>query len=730
MGKSKEQKTQEILNEILFGNSQNPKKVLGCHKIENGWIVCAFYPEADSLLLHDRRTKRCYTMESQEKGFFMTMIKTEEKPDYYLEAYFGEKNTIYEDPYRFSSSIRLEECLSFEHGEHTKMYEVLGSHYEEKEGILGTRFAVYAPLAGRVSVVGEWNKFNGLIHTMQKIDEGGIFELFIPEAAVGMAYQYEIKTLDGRIIRKADPYSRQQHKKKREYSIIVENEPFAWKDKKYIEERREKKEEPVLIYQVYPYCYKRKGKKENRLLTYRQLAKDLAAYAKSMGYTKIQLKGILESMTTNNLSGEVLCYYAPTSSFGSSEDFKYFINYLHQKGIGVYLEWKIGGFSMEEAGLACFDGTPLYEYENSKLAIKEGEQELLFNYGKPEVQSFLLSNARFWIEEYHIDGFFVEGLASMIYQDYGKIGGDWLPNEWGEKENIEAITWIEQCNTWIKKIDSSVCLMTQDNSGWSGVTEQSSRGGLNFDFQWNKEWLTKFMSYLGRYPSYRKYDFWKMYYETTYHFHSRNILTVSDRETVLWNGTLIQKMPGEYFNRFACLRVLYGFMMGYSGRKLFFMGEDFAHWHPCKEEKGLDWYLLEEDIHKNFHYYMKELMSFYREHPVLWKYEDIRESFCWYHTEEAEYGFFSFIRKSDNGKGNLLFCFSMRPEMGKGYLLTVPEKTEYHLVFHSDRSEFGGIGTGDLGIVIQPVSKEAEEIPHMIVDLPPLSMLVFEYDSE
>lgn len=729
MGKDKQQETREMKNQILFGNSKYPKDILGCKKTEDGWKICTFYPKADKVTLHNRKNGESYQMVCEEKGFFHLVLAGEETPDYYLEADLGEKQVVYEDVYRFSSFIKKEDYLAFENGENTQMQKILGAHFSKREGVLGTYFAVYAPHAGRVSVVGEWNDFNGLLHPMQKMEEGGIFELFIPQARSGMKYQYEIKTSSGVIQRKADPYSYQQDLKKREYSIIPKEEEFFWKDRKYLESRG--KQKAVLIYQVYPLCYKKRGKKGNLPLTYRQLARDLADYMQMMGYTHVQLKGILESSSSDDLSSQVQGYFAPASQYGTREDFKYFVDYLHRKNIGVYLEWQIAGFGQEVYGLARFDGTPLYEYEDDRLAVKAEKKGMLFHFGKPKVQSFLLSSCRFWMEEYHIDGFFIQDLASMLYQDYGKIGGEWVANPWGGKENLDAISFLKKCTSFLKNLDQSVEIMVQDNSGWAGVTTSTERGGLGFDLQWNSQWLMKFLDYLKPYPFYRKYDFWKMEYETAYHFHSQNILTVSYHENVLWNGTLIQKMPGEYFSRFACLRVLYGYMMGYSGRKLFFMGEDFAHWHPCNTLKELDWYLLEEGIHQSFHEYMKELFLFYRSHKVLWEQENMSNSFEWCHTKESEYGIFSFVRKSLDGKGNLLFLFHLRTESGKGYLLTVPEKTEYYLVFHTDHSQYGGIGTGDDGIVISPVSSEQTgEQPYMILDLPPLSMMIFEYNLE
>ena len=720
---------QNDINTILYGNCGRPKELLGYHKTNTGSYICGWNPNAERLFVKRKGETKNYLMKKlEEKGLFLFEIPKEDEEKVWSQYSFmmeRDKEVLeYQDPYRFPNSIALEDRLLFEQGNHGHMYQILGAHKKEIDGVCGIRFAVYAPNAKRVSVLGEWNDFNAIKEPMQKIDEGGIFELFIPSAKEGMAYEYEIKTIQGEVLRKSDPYSFGQHKKKRNLSLV----PYEGKKTKPLEKKT--KNDSVIIYQVYPAAYKKRGKKGNLFLTYRQLAKEVAEDALTMGYTHIQLKGILEHETEESLGEDVTQYFAPTSRYGTREEFQYFVEYLHKKGLKVVLEWNISSFGTADYGLKQFDGQAEYEYENPLLAVQKNGKGLLFHYGKEEVRSFLLSSAFYWIEEMKVDGLFVDSIASMLYQDYGRIGKEWVKNPWGEKENLEAIAFLKQCNDRIKEAAPQCELYAEDNSMWQGVTEPATRGGLSFDGQWNSDWLIKYLSYLGHYPHYREYDFWKMEQTACYQFQSRNLLTVSHRETVVWNGTLIQKMPGEYFNRFAHLRMVYGYLFAYpSFGKLLFMGEDFAHWHPCDIEKGLNWNLLGEDIHKSFRRYVRDLIAFYKEKEVLSNENSKKESFEWFHKEPT-YGIFSFIRKSMTGEGNLLFLFHHRQEMSRGYLLKMPKKADYTVVFHSDYVEYGGIGNSESGIIMEERSElREEEEEYLLVNLPPLSMIVFEYNK-
>ena len=730
--------TKAKINTIRYGNCDRPKEILGCHEVKEGILICGWNPLASKLYVYEKEQNIKYEMKEIEEGFFIALLekKKDEKgmvlvPDYCFFAKLKKEEMPkdgwkqYEDPYRWDLDISLKERLSFERGENFHLYKVLGAHFYERDGIKGTRFAVYAPLAKRVSVLGDWNDFDPRIHLMERCDEGGIFELFVPEAQPHMAYEFEIKTALGEEILRADPYRVCQHKKKPMLSVIQENKAYAWTDEKY----QKNKNVPDIIYQVQPSLYRKKGKRVTRPYTYKQLTKELVHHMKKMGYTAVQLGGVMEHDSSFSLGEDVVAYFAPSSLYGTKEDFKYLINTLHHHNMKVYMEWNIATFSPAQNGLAYFDGTAVYEYENPLLGINAEGTGHRFHYQKEEVRSFLFSNACYWMEEYHMDGLFIDSIASVLYQDYGRMGGEWVRNQYGEKENLEAISFFRELTEQMKRRFPHIKLMIQDNSGWVGTTETREVGGLGFDGKWSNTWLKNYMGYLEKYPNYRAYDFWKMQYEMMAQRKEACILTISERENVLWNSTLIQKMPGEYFNRFANLRALYGYFFGICGEKLLFMGEDFAHWHPCDMEKGLTLELEEDPIHGCFQTYMKDLIQFYKNQEVLWKREKDGESFAWFHTKESEYGIFSFLRKTDNGKGNLLFVFHLRMEQSKGYLLTVPTRANYEIVFHSDKKEYGGVGNSEEGIIkLEKTMVDAEQTPYLIVDLPPLSMVVFSYD--
>lgn len=729
---------QKSINAILYGDCERPKELLGYHTWGGNSYICSWNPKADKMwtVIRNGEKKERYSMERiEERGLFLLQLPKENYTSYYLEMEKETEVIAYEDPYRFLNPISLEDRISFENGTNCFMYQILGAHKKEIEGVEGIFFAFYAPNARRVSVLGDWNEFDSLMHPMERIDEGGIFELFIPEAKVGMAYEYEIKTERGEIFRKSDPYSFGQHKKNPHLSLIIEESEREVENKKGKQDDETKK--PIVIYEVYPVAYKKRGKRGNRLLSYRQLAKELAKDALLMGYTHIQLKGILEYETEESLGTDVTHYFAPSRRHGTREDFQYMIDYLHKKGLKVILEWCIASFGTADYGLKAMDGEAVYEYENPLLAVQAQEKGLLFHYGKGEVQSFLLSSAFYWIKQFQVDGFFIPSVASMLYQDYGKIGKEWLPNPWGGTENLEAISFLQLCNSLLKQYAPQVLLYTEDNSHWIGITEKASQGGLGFDGQLSSEWLEQYLTYSKKYPNCNPYDFWKMERFVSYDRYHKNILRVARGENTLWNGTLIQEMAGEYFNRFASLRILYGYFFAYpSVGKILSMGEDFVHWHPCDIEKGMDWQLLEEDIHRSFRMYIKDLIAFYKEKEVLRDWYGNEGNVTWFHKDPT-YGIFSFVRRSSTGKGNLLFLFHHRQEMSRGYLLTVPNDGEYRLVFHSDSVSYGGVGTSENEKEMIKIAKkekinsyyQQEEVCYFILDLPPFSMLVFEYDE-
>lgn len=724
----------EHMNAIYYGDCESPKSILGYHEVEDGGLFCYWNPLATSIWLRHRKSGKTYKMEAIKEGFFIYVMKHSLRKqnvakDYHFEVLLKESETkeIVENPYFFEGQIREQDCIAFEKGEHFSIQTILGAHETKnqvkEERITGVRFAVYAPHAKRVSVLGDWNQFHPLMHPMERLGDSGIFELWIPEAKPNMQYEFEIKTGMGEVIRCSDPYRTACVKKKRGIGMIEEENSYLWKDDVYMNKRREESQSKLspIFYHFDPQLYQKSGKKRNRVMTYRQITKEVLSHVKEIGYTHVLIKGLLEH---DNESGEkeegsVVAYFAPSSLYGTPSDFKYFVNALHKQGIGVYLEWDISGFSNRKDGLAYFDGQALYEYENPLLGVHVDGERHRFCYEKGQVRSFLLSNLFYWIKEYHIDGFSINGVASMLYQDYGRIGGEWKRNSYGEKENLEAITFLQKMNEYVKKEEPSICLIAQDNSGWSGLTKEKEIGGLGFHKAWNQNWVRDYLSYVKYYPQYRQYDFWKMQYQAIKHFKEASVLSTSLTDTPLENTTLIQKVPGEYFHRFAHLRLLYGYMFSYLGDKALFMGEDMAYWSPLVRTKGIDLTRMEDPIHKSFQTYMKDLIAFYKERICSCEIEKEQEGICWLHTDEAEEGIFSFVRK--NEKETLLFFFHLKREAKLHYELKLPSKEKYELVFHSDRPEYGGMGNDISGII----KEEKIEDGCLIVDLSPISFLVF-----
>lgn len=727
---------QENINAIYYGDCEQPKSILGYHEVEEGGLFCYWNPLAKSMWICHRETGKSYKMQEIKEGFFIYFIKKTVSKDCSKEYFFefcsndSEERKAIENPYVFDRQIENMDCIAFEQGKHTSVYQILGAHKTvvqvEKERIEGVRFALYAPHAKRVSVLGEWNQFHPLIHPMERLDESGIFEIWIPEAKEGMEYEFEIKTQLGEVIRRGDPYRIACVRRKKRRGVIKDTS-YCWKDFSYRCKRKEEKKDSHIFYHFDPQLYQKKGKKKNRFMTYRQITKEVLEHITEMGYTDVLIKGILEhdNEKGEEAEGNVIAYFAPSALYGTLESFQYFVNALHKRGLGVYLEWPISGFSADEDGLAFLDGQPLYEYEEALLGVHADGKRHRFFYGKGQVQSFLLSNFSYWVEEYHIDGFLIGEVATMLYQDYGRIGEEWIRNPYGEKENLDAVVFLQTLNKWRKEQFPFVSIFAQDNSGWIGLTEKQEKGGLGFDALWNQEWIHDYLNFVKYAPPYRQYDFWKMQYKSMRYFQERGILSMTWTDTPLDNGAVIKQLPGEYFYRFAQLRLLYGYMFGVLGDKALFMGEDFVYFHSLERTKGMEGNRKEEQIHRNFQWYIKDLIAFYKTWILSYQeeYDGLdKEEFMWFHTEVEREGILSFIRQTKERK--LFFVFHIKREMRRNCKLIVPWKGKYELLFHSDRSQYGGIGSEE------EIIKEQSSLEALLtVNLPPFSVLIFSVEE-
>lgn len=581
---------------------------------------------------------------------------------------------------------------------HYDIYKKLGAHPAKENGKSGINFAVWAPNAKRVFVIGEFNDWNETRNEMTRVEPQtiGVYETFLPEAKVGMLYKYVIETENGEVLYKADPYANEAELRPGTASRISDIEKFKWTDTKWMKERNECKDpysRPMAIYEMHPGSWMRHpGREDDGFYTYRELAKSLTDYVKDMGYTHVELMGISEYPFDGSWGYQVTGYYAPTSRYGSPEDFAYFVNYLHKNGIGVILDWVPAHFPKDAHGLADFDGTPIYEYPDPKMGEHPEWGTKIFNYGKSEVKNFLIGSALMWIEHYHIDGLRVDAVASMLYLDYGKKDGEWVANKYGENKNLDSIEFFRHINSLILGRNPGTVMIAEESTAWPMVTGSAENGGLNFTYKWNMGWMHDFLDYMKLDPYFRKDNHYKMTFAMSYNSSEHYILVLSHDEVVHLKCSMLNKMPGLEDDKFANLRVGYAFMMGHPGKKLLFMGQDIAQLREWSEEREIDWYLLEDSRHKGIQTFFKELLHIYRKYPCMYEIDGSWDGFEWINADDTEKSIFSFIRKDANNGKRLLFVCNFTPMERADYRVGVPEKKTYKLILDSEEERFGGSG--------------------------------------
>ena len=571
----------------------------------------------------------------------------------------------------------------FGQGSHYEIYNKLGAHLTTVDGSEGVHFAVWAPNAQDVRVVGDFNEWNGEWGQMTLLGTSGIWETFIPNARKWDMYKYAIKTRDGRVLMKSDPYAFHAETRPGNASKVADINSFKWTDKNWItkmdEEKKEKYHKPMSIYEVHIGSWKKDfSRNEDGFYDYRTLAHDLADYVCNMGYTHIELMGILEHPFDGSWGYQVTGYFAPTSRYGAPEDFMYFVNYMHKKNIGVILDWVPAHFPKDAHGLAEFDGTCLYEYPDPRKGEHPDWGTKVFNYEKNEVKNFLISNALFWVEKYHIDALRVDAVASMLYLDYGRSGGNWVPNQYGGNKNLEAIEFFKHLNSIMNKRCGRAYFIAEESTAWPKVTVEPEFDGLGFAYKWNMGWMNDFLEYVKLDPLFKKGNHHKMTFSLTNAFSEKYILTLSHDEVVHLKCSMLNKMPGYKVDKFANLKMAYTYMFGHPGKKLLFMGQDFGMLSEWMEDKNLEWYLLNEPLHDELQEYTKQLLHIYKKYEVLHKYDDHHESFQWVNCDDADRSIFSFIRKNpDDYKGAVLFICNFTPVDRADYCVGVPNKGIY-----------------------------------------------------
>ena len=593
------------------------------------------------------------------------------------------------------------------------------------DGVEGVLFAVWAPNADRVSVVGNFNNWDGRRHPMRKLDYSGIYELFIPGKLVGEIYKYEIKAKSGQVFMKSDPYAFSSEVRPANASRIVDIS-YKWKDAAWMEKRENKNtdEQPMAIYEMHLGSWKRPTD-GREFYNYRDIASLLADYLLMMNYNYVELMPIMEHPYDPSWGYQVTGYYAPTSRYGSPADFMYFVDYLHSKGIGVILDWVPAHFPKDEHGLGRFDGTALYEHENPRRGEHPHWGTYIYNYGRNEVRNFLVANALYWAEKYHIDGIRIDAVASMLYLDYGRGDGEWLPNIYGGNENLEAIDFIKEVNSKMHELHKGVIMIAEESTAWPMMTHPVEAGGLGFDYKWNMGWMNDFLNYMKLDPLYRKYHHNDLTFSMVYAYSEKFILVLSHDEVVHEKGSMIAKMPGGYEDKFSNLRVAYGYMMTHPGKKLLFMGQEIAQFTEFNENAEVDWSLFEFDAHVFMQGYVKELNELYKTEPALYELDSSPEGFTWINCNSANTSLLSYVRKGKKESDTLLIICNFTPMEHKAYKLATPSGGRWQEIFSSDNNRYGGEGRNNK-TVKQAKKAECDGQEHYIsVTVPPLSISVF-----
>ena len=618
----------------------------------------------------------------------------------------------------------------FGQGNHYEIYKKLGAHMVDDEGQKGVYFAVWAPNAKSVSVVGEFNDWDRTRNPMTRAEYIGIYTCFVPGVKEGMMYKFCIETITGEYHMKADPYANYAELRPGTASRITNIENLKWTDSSWMTARENwnHKKEPMSVYEVHMGSWKRHpGTEDEGFYTYREFAKEITKYIKDMGYTHVEIMGIAEHPFDGSWGYQVTGYYAPTSRYGTPEDFAWMINYLHRNGIGVIMDWVPAHFPKDEHGLAEFDGTATYEYADPRKGEHPDWGTKIFDLGKNEVRNFLIANALFWVEHFHIDGLRVDAVASMLYLDYGKKDGEWVPNKYGGNENLEAVDFFKHLNTVVLGRNPGALMIAEESTAWPKVTGDVEDGGLGFSLKWNMGWMHDFTEYMKLDPYFRKDNHHMMTFAMSYAYSEDYILVLSHDEVVHLKCSMINKMPGLGFDKYANLKAGYAFMMGHAGKKLLFMGQDFAQLREWSEERELDWYLLEEPEHQAIQSWMRDLLHMYKKKQALYELDQSWEGFEWVNADDAYRSIYSFIRHSKDGKHNLLFVINFTPMAREDYRVGVPRKKQYKLILNSDDVKYGGNGEKRQNIY-HAVKKECDGRPYSFgYKLPPYGVAVFEF---
>ena len=749
--------TREQIDRIVWNQHQDPFEVLGPHQIEQDgktvWVVRSYLPNADAVSVVLPESRQEYQMQSvHHPHFFECTIKIAELANYQLRIKEGEHERVIYDPYAFRSPLLTDfDIHLFAEGNHHRIYEKLGAHLTEVDGVKGVYFAVWAPNARNVSLLGDFNLWDGRKHQMRR-RENGVWELFIPEVGVGTHYKYEIKNHEGHIYEKFDPYGFQQEVRPKTASIVTDLETYKWNDDDWMEKRRhsEPLNGPIAVYECHlgswlhassaepaklpngeeePVVITSELRPGSRFLTYRELAEKLIPYVKNLGFTHIELLPVAEHPFDGSWGYQVTGFYAPTSRFGKPEDFMYFVDKCHENGIGVIVDWVPGHFPKDGHGLAFFDGTHLYEHADPRKGEHKGWGTLVFNYGRNEVRNFLVANALFWFDKYHIDGIRVDAVASVIYLNYCRPDGEWVANQYGGCENIEGADFLRQVNHVIFSYFPGILSIAEESTSWPMVSWPTYVGGLGFNLKWNMGWMHDMLDYFHMDPWFRQFHQNNITFSIWYHHSENFMLALSHDEVVHGKSPLVGKMPGDRWQKFANVRALLSYMYAHPGKKTLFMSMEFGQWSEWNVWADLEWHLLEHEPHQQTIEFMKDVNQLYQNEPALYSWDFGDGGFEWIDCNDNRHSVVSFIRRDKGDLGNyLVIVCNFTPQPHSHYRVGVPDHGFYKEVFNSDAGKYGGSNMGNLG------GKWSDEWsyhnrPYSIdLCLPPLAVVMLKLD--
>jgi 1,4-alpha-glucan branching enzyme len=690
----------QAVESLLRADHGAPFDLLGPHQTGDGQTaICAFRPTAQTLtLINDDTSEHILMQGVREEGFFEAVVAGDWAHYHYEAITHDGRQESFADPYAFPYILTDYDLHLLGEGRHLYTYEKLGAHLHNVDDVAGVRFAVWAPNAQRISIVGNFNGWDSRVHPMRLHDGSGVWELFIPGLADGEVYKFDILSKVNRYrVEKTDPYGFFSELRPRTASIVTSLDKYSWNDQEWMEARtaRQLLSTPMSIYEVHLGSWRRKA--DGSWLTYREMAPALVEYAHAMHFTHLELMPISEHPLDASWGYQTIGYYAPTSRFGTPQDFMYFVDYCHQHGVGVILDWVPAHFPKDGHGLSYFDGTHLYEHADPRQGEQPDWGTYVFNFGRNEVRNFLLSNALFWLKRYHVDGLRVDAVSSMLYLNFSRKDGEWIPNKYGGRENLEAIAFLKEVNEDIHRDVPGAMSIAEESTAWPMVSRPTYLGGLGFTFKWNMGWMHDTLGYMHTDPLYRRYQHHRITFSLAYAFSENFVLALSHDEVVHGKGSLIDKMAGDWWQKFASLRLLFGYQYTHPGKKLLFMGQEFGQWSEWNEDRGLDWDLLNWPNHAQMQAWVRDLNKLYLEQPALYQRDFDSSGFRWIEANDAEQSVLSYLRFAEDRRDFVIAVCNFTPVPRYGYRLGVPEPGHYAELLNSDSSHYGGGNVGNNG---------------------------------